>query len=234
MVYLSRVLLCVSFFFGCLSTANARLVDFEEPDLPIVQHDFPFGNISQQFVHDLGNGLTLTMTAFIITGNDGDGNISSRTQLDNIDGVYFGSSGVKIPSYQENSSDDSDLDGASHGQNGTDYDEGILFSFNKIVELKRLNFGSFGSSDDFNLEVDGVNLMHDIGSFDTHALIKSTPQDDYFNFQNIFGKEFLVWADGDSDDFRIDDITFDVPEPATIPLMLFALSTFVFVRRKYS
>ena len=65
------------------------------------------------------------------------GNINARTQLDYIDGVYFGSSGlgVKIPSYQDNSSDDSDIDGATSGQDGTDYDEGILFSFNQVVDV---------------------------------------------------------------------------------------------------
>lgn len=226
--YFLRALLCLSFCLAGLSAANAALVDYEESP-------YADGSVVQQYVHDLGNGLTLTISAFILTDNDGDGNITSRTQLDNTDGVYFGSTGlgVKIPSYQNNSSDDSDLDGASgDGQNGTDFDEGILFSFNQVVELKRLNFGSFNSNDDFNLEVDGINLMHDIGSFDSHALIKSTPQDDYFNFQNIFGKEFLVWADGDSDDFRIDDITF-VPEPATIPMMILALATLVFMRRKH-
>ena len=233
-VYISRVFLTFSLFIGCLSTAHAGLADFEYAP-------FADGSVQEQVIYDLGDGLTLTMTAFILTENSG-GTITSRTQLgdvndvNNNDGVYLGTSGlgVKIPTYQNNGSDDdSDIDGASgDGQNGTDYDEGILFTFNKTVELVRLNFGSFSGSDDFNLEVDGVNLMHDIGSFDTHSFIKDTPEDDHFYFQNIFGKAFLVWADGDSDDFRIDDITVAVPEPATIPMMVLAISGLVCLRRK--
>lgn len=190
------------------SSAHATLIDFE-------QTPFADSSRSESVVYDLGNGRTMTITAFVLTINDGEGNIFDRTQVLDPWGVYLGSTGLGA---RINSDDSNSLDGSDENS-ATDFDEGLLFSFNFHAELAAINFGSWNSSDDFNLEVDGVNLMHDVSAFETNAFISSTPENDKFNFRNVTGRDFLIWADGDTDSFRIDDITVYVPEPAAIGLL---------------
>lgn len=208
-----------------LSTSAQALlvnVDFEES---------PFATSSNEtsiFLSDIGLGVSLTITAFTIA-NDGAGNISSMTQVTAANtGVYTSVSGLGVRS---NSTDGSKLDGGN-GSDVNDPDEGLLFSFSEAVNLTYINFGSFGSSDDFNLTVDGVTLMYDVGGLDTNSYIATTPEDDKFNFSGIWGKEILIWADGNSDSFRIDDFTVSIPEPSIVALMGLGLFGMGMARRK--
>ena len=192
------------------------------------------------------DGISLTITAFML-GNNGEGSISSATQVTSPYGVYVSTSTSDESAGNigvENSSTDSDnLDGA----NG---DEGILFRFDRVVSLDYINFDSFGSYEDFNLSSslspDALipsfdSLLVDIGGNGTDAnYIESNPEYDAFNFQNVIGTQLLVWADGSSDSFRIDRIEVSevpeaVPSPGSLPLMgLGGLLAFGFLRRRDS
>lgn len=208
--FLTHSITALGLSFAASSANAALIVDFEAAP-------FADGSTSQNVVYDLGLGRTLTISVFTIDDNDGDGNIFARTQVLDPWGVYKGTTGLGA---EINNNDSGSLDGADGNGSGDDFDEGILFSFNFDTELLGINFGSWHSDDDFNLEVDGVNLMHDVGAFDTNSFIDFTPEDDKFVFQNVLGRNFLVWADGDSDSFRIDDIVVnDVPEPSAIALL---------------
>lgn len=166
------------------------------------------------------DGLSLSMSAYTIE-NDDVGNISDLTLLGGGAGVYVhttasGNLGVK----SNLSGDGVDLDG---GTSSSDLDEGILFSFSEMVSLSFIDFDSFTSSggDNFNLTVDGVLMLLNHNDNASSALVNDVAgKFDEFTFNDISGTEFLFWADGSSDSFRIDQIEVHaVPAPATILLL---------------
>ncbi len=116
--------------------------------------------------------------------------------------------------------DGENLDGGNTGDD-TDPDEGLLFSFSELVSLSDIFFKSFGSSDDYNLMVDGIDIFSD--------------KDDSYDFGSIIGQEFLVWADGSSDAFYVSGLEVSaVPEPSIVALFGLGLLGMGFTRRKSS
>lgn len=160
------------------------------------------------------DGITVGLTAFTIA-NNGSGVISGMTQLSGGTGVYVSSSNNNVGVRSNLSGDGTNMDGGSAGST-TDLDEGILFTFDQVVTLTFVNFDSFSGSDDFNLTVDGISLLVDHNQSDAAVLgvVSNTPFPDHFDF-SVVGTEFLIWADGNTDSFRIDSLRASaVPVPA--------------------
>ncbi len=126
-------------------------------------------------------------------------------------GVYDGSSGLGV---QMGSNDYNNIDGQSGSADGVDYDEGLLFTFLDPVNLESIDFNYWGIYDDFNLTIDGSDIFldnHNGGS-------------DIFT-ASYTGTEFLIWGDGNSDAFRIEElIVAPVPEPATIAILCIGIA----------
>lgn len=225
-----------SFFLATSSFAGVVFYDFESPYNISGTHDSKLYTI---------DGVNLSITAWSIS-NDGNGNISAASQVtgDSDHGVYGGSGGLGV---ETNSSDSNNLDAGdsnngSSGLNGKEVDEGLLFSFDYAVNLSRINFGSWGSSDDFNLTInfDGSNfgstLLTDFDSANSTTAYTidhlTDNESDHFYFQNVYTSNFLIWADSDSDSFRIDDLTISVPEPSVIALLGLGLTGLGLFSRK--
>ncbi len=189
------------------------------------------------------DGIGLTITALDVL-NDNTGNITSATPITGTGvGVYVSSSDSTPTSgnlgVRGSIGETSNLDGGSGGvlSGVNEPDEGLLFTFDALVSLDYINFDSFTSfgGDDFNLTVDGVSVLVDHNGNDTSALVTNVPgQFDEYNFNNIVGTNFLFWADGNSDSFRIDRLSVSaVPVPAAAWLFGSALlGMFGFSRRK--
>ncbi len=216
-------------------TAAVSMLSFLAPAHASILHvDFeasPFAQNAHETsisIANIGHGVSLDVTAWTIE-NNGLGEITSMTQIiASGDGLWTGTSGLGVES---NNSDGHDLDGGD-GSDASDPDEGVLLTFSQEVSLGYINFGSFGSNDDFNLTVDGVTYMYDVGQFDTNDYILATPEDDKFVFADIWGTEILIWADGGNDEFRIDDIDVKVPEPSIIALLGLGMAGLAFSRRR--
>ncbi|MDR4506297.1 MAG: PEP-CTERM sorting domain-containing protein [Candidatus Scalindua sp.] len=119
-------------------------------------------------------------------------------------GVYDGSTGLGVQ--LGDGFDHNSVDGQSGPADGIDHDEGLLFVFSNPINLKSVNFGQWGLKDDFNLTIDGVDIFQDNASDPFVA--------------SYTGTNFLIWADGNSDQFRIQELTVEpVPEPATIAIL---------------
>ncbi|GJQ60231.1 MAG: hypothetical protein SCALA701_30320 [Candidatus Scalindua sp.] len=125
-------------------------------------------------------------------------------------GVYDGSTGLGV--YTGTRNDRYSIDGQNGSPDGIDFDEGLLFTFSAPINLEAIEFEQWGLGDDFNLTIDGVDIFQDNGN---DPFVTSLP-----------GEEFMIWGDGNSDQFRIEKLTFDnqlasepVPEPATIAIL---------------
>lgn len=210
-------------------TASATLFDFTPGNLGVT------GSNSYNAVNMMASDIRVDISAYNIE-NDGEGVIDSASQILGVDvGVYVSyANNLGVHSLSQNG-DSHNLDGGSN-HNLDDPDEGLLFSFDHTVRLDYINFDVFNSGNDFNLTVDGTLVLLDFGAHST-SLFASTVanQHDEFNFSNIVGNEFLFWADGNTDSFRIDRmIVTSVPEPTTLLLLSIGLIGLGFSRRKLS
>ncbi len=181
------------------------------------------------------DGIGLEIMGLTIS-NDGAGNISSTTAITGSGlGIYVSSTTSGNLGLRSSTGEGNNIDGGSPTDT-SDPDEGLLFTFDQAVRLDYINFDSFTSSgDDFNLTVDGVSVLVDFNANDVSPLVTNVPsQFDEYNFNNIVGTEFLFWADGNSDSFRIDTLNVStVPVPAAAWLFGSALlGMFGFTRRK--
>jgi len=180
------------------------------------------------------SGVGVTVTAKEVINDDSGGIITLNNAApgDGTYGVYDGSTGLGAKSYLGDS--DSDVDGSSSESGGQFiHDDGLLFSFDSPVELAYLNFGKFGSNDDFNLTVDGVTFLVDFDELGSSPYVTSVVGMDEYWFTGLVGSEILVWADGSSDDFRIQTMTINtVPEPSTCLLLAVGFVGLAHYRRK--
>ncbi len=129
-------------------------------------------------------------------------------------GVYDGSTGLGV---QLGSNDSNYIDGQSGASDGIDYDEGLLFTFTDPVNLESIDFNYWGIYDDFNLTIDGNDIFKD----------DANGGSDFFT-ASYTGTEFLIWGDGNSDRFRIEElIVAPVPEPATIAILCIGIAGIV-------
>ena len=201
-------------FIFCLAIlttpAQAIILDFTSSG----SDSFGTGSISNTIVGQAGG------VDYVIGGHKVDPVTSAAYLLPETDdsgnplGVYTGTTGLGVVSY---ASDNYDLDGST-------VIEMLLFQFNSRVTLNRIRFSRFNSSgpctfgcDDFNLSVDGDNVLTD----------EQPPGVDTFWYtppSAYSGILFAITADGASDDFRIAglDITV-VPLPAAAWLFISGL-----------
>ena len=137
-------------------------------------------------------------------------------------GVYTGTTGLGVASY---ATDNYDLDGSS-------VIEMLLFTFATRVTLNRIRFSRFNSSgpctsgcDDFNLSIDGSNVLIDEQPPGTGTFWYTVPGANS-------GILFAITADGANDDFRIAalDITV-VPLPAAAWLFISGLIGIGLIRK---
>lgn len=216
--------LIFTFSFAFTHHVSATLIELDHTNLNVAS------STAYNSITHAQDDINLEIFAYTIE-NDGAGLITDMALLTgNNVGVYASSSdnlGVK-----SNNSDGSKLDGGDE-TDPLDLDEGLLFVFDRLVSLQYINFDSFSGDDDFNLTVDGVLIVADYHQGHTSTFISDVSgQADEYNFFNVTGKEFLIWADSDSDAFKIDRIRVaKVPEPSSIFLFMVALLGFTTNRR---
>lgn len=181
-----------------------------------------FGVTNEQAYESVGmivDGIKVDVTAYTVA-NDDHGNIISQTQVTGSHlgvnlGVYVSSSnnlGMQI-----RSSDSAHLDGGNVGSR-YDLDEGLMFTFDQLVSLDYVNFDNFGPSDDFHLTIDGSLVLADFGreSISPFASLIAGQREE-FDFRHLTGREFFFWADGQTDEFRINAFNVSaVPEPSSL------------------
>ncbi len=210
-ITLALLALCTSI---SVHTANAAEFNFNFTNLGVAG-----GSINDSVGMSAG-GISVDVAAYSLT-NDGS-TISAKTLLSGTNGIYVSSSTSGNLGVVSAAGNTTDLNGSS---SSTGIDEGLQFTFSQLVSLDYINFDSFGSTDDFNLTVDGVTLLVDHDDGVSSPLVTNVlNQSDEYIFNGITGTEFIFWADGGSDDFRIDTLRVSaVPVPAAAWLFMSGL-----------
>lgn len=138
-------------------------------------------------------------------------------------GVYFGSTGLGVISY---TGDGNNLDGANPGATDGDVDEGLVFTFDRVVKLTDINFGSWQNNPPLDADtiyffVDGVQVLVHSGANDAPGGL------------SFVGTEFRFLAQDDATGVRIQDLDIEVvPVPGTPTLLAAALLALGAVRRR--
>lgn len=214
----------------CLSTllvgssASAAYFDLNKANLGVA------GGTAYDLVQMSVAGISVDITA-ITLDNNGSGAINSISPLSGGPGVYVSSTtSGNIGVLSNLTGDGTNLDG---GFTSTDLDEGLVFSFSQVVSLDFLNLDSFSGGDDFNLTVDGITYLVDHNASDVSPFVTNAATTDKFFIHNITGTDFIIWADGDSDSFRVGGLDVSaVPVPAAIWLFASGLLGLVGLSRR--
>lgn len=186
------------------------------------QHSGPTG--FTDFVTRTQDGFSVSIYPLTSTAPDGTLNPTWSTVLGTGLGVYTGTSGLGVQAY---SGDSNDIDGSNLDESAVQM-EGLRITFGSAVRLESVYFAGMGSSDDFNLTVDGTLKLLDVA---TNPLDLTELRDSWFPVVRT-GTEFIIWADGISDDFRVAKFEVSaVPEPTSLALMVTALMTVGAFRR---
>ncbi len=174
------------------------------------------------------DGITVGVEAYAVANDDagiitGTTLLSSSSEADT--GIYVSSSTSGNQGVVSSTNEGNNMDGGGNSttpNDPNDPDEGLLFTFDQAVRLDLINFDSFtddSTPDDFNLTVDGVTLLVDYNANSSSSPLVTNDliQFDQYTFNTIVGTEFLFWADGNSDSFRIDRMEVTaVPVPAAV------------------
>lgn len=187
-------------FFSIVETASAEMLDFNPTNLGVLGSS-PYDSVSLSV-----DSISVNITAHAIEEHNKLGTIASMSQITGSDvGVYVSDrNNLGVTSSPLDNADSHGMDGGNP-DDASDPSEGLQFFFDQFVNLHYINFDDFSGANDFNLTVDGVSTLVDFNANSSSPLVDDVPsQPDEFNFLNITGQEFLFWADGESDDFRID------------------------------
>ena len=169
----------------------------------VIQYDLTGGSGNYPSIDFTMSGVTVTATA-TYNGFSNSANVSRDSH-----GL-----GVK-----NGHLDSSDIDGRWRN----DY---LTLTFDNAVSLLGFNFGHDTSNDEFDLYVDGVNVVHNL---------ETTGGWEVFSFGTYIGNSFTVRASGWNDNFVLSGMRVEtVPEPALFALMGFGLLGLGVMRRRRS
>ncbi|VAW90332.1 hypothetical protein MNBD_GAMMA18-633 [hydrothermal vent metagenome] len=169
----------------------------------IIQYDFTGGSGNYSSIDFTMSGVTVTATA-TYNGFSNSANVSRDNHGLGVRNGYL---------------DSSDIDGLFRN----DY---LTLTFDNAVSLLGLDFDHDTSNDEFDLYVDGVNVVYNL---------ETTGGWEEFSFGTYVGNSFTVRANGASDNFVLSGLRVEtVPEPALFALMGFGLLGLGVMRRRRS
>lgn len=219
---IAKTIAIATITFGCMVAGVSVVPAGAQSTVFNFQHSgatdfFPFLTRAQ-------DGFSLDIHPFTSTDPNGTVSPAWSAVVGTGLGVYTGTSGLGVQAY---SGDSNDLDGSNLDGSSTQM-EGLRFTFNTGVKLEAIHFAGMGSSDDFNLTVDGTLKLLDVSP---NPLDLAEMRDSWYSV-NQTGTEFLIWADGIDDDFRVAGLqAAAIPEPTSLVLMVTALTMAGTVRR---
>ncbi|NKC01215.1 MAG: PEP-CTERM sorting domain-containing protein [Pseudomonadales bacterium] len=130
-----------------------------------------------------------------------------------------GSRGLSVDSEGGPDGDEDDADRLD----GDGPDEALLFDFGGIQgTLVSIVFDNFGGNDDFNLVIDDIVTLVDVGGLANDTWLGALS----------FNQHFAIGADGANDVFRVRSVTVDVPEPSTLSLLFLGAICLIYAKRR--
>lgn len=182
----------------------------------------------------IDNDLILSVTAWTASYNSSGEQLQSWQQVtqDGL-GVYQDDNGLGVIS---SDGDGNDLDGGSSSNYASDPDEGLLFSFNRNINIFDFFVGDLDSSDDFNISnvnfIGGNSISLSNSIIDVYGPDFETEW--VFETQEQFGgTSFMLWVDGRSDDIEVLGVSA-IPEPKTLLLFSLSLLALIYSNKRLS
>lgn len=232
-VYLKAVSKCfsqiavASFLALTANSAAAANIHFDFQATP--------DNVGHDSIQLTVSGLTVTVTAW--TEDVSPARAARAMQVTSAmgsfggvnAGAYYGSSGLGV--FLGNFDDPNNMDGSDF-TTVLDRPEALLFSFDRVVELTKINFNFWGVTDKFALvtQTNFSPINPDFMPAGYQSIRNDNGGNDHYVGSHS-GNRFWVWALNDSDSFRIQDIDVQIPEPTTFSLV--ALGVALMGRKKW-